>query len=86
MSESENYLLNPLNGEFTGRYRLSDDGKVKVAGVVTGHPSDKEILAKIDKEMDEYVWCEDDFLLSTYPKNGKFCPVSLDLALEQNIF
>ena len=72
MNRDERYLLNPLNGEFTGRYRVSDDGRIKVAGVVTGHPGDKELLPRIDKEMDEYKWCEDDFLLSTYPKNGEF--------------
>ena len=48
MNRDERYLLNPLNGEFTGRYRVSDDGKIKVAGVVTGHPGDKELLPRID--------------------------------------
>ena len=53
MNRDERYLLNPLNGEFTGRYRISDDGKVKVACVATGHPGDKELMPRIDKEMNE---------------------------------
>ena len=78
MADTKAFLRSPLNGEFTGRYRISDDGKVKVACVATGHPGDKELMPRIDKEMNEYKWRDGDFLLSAYPKCGECVTIGLN--------
>lgn len=63
------YKRNPLNGEFTGCYLSNKDGSARVAHVtVNPEPS---IMKEVKDSMDEYKWHDEDYLLASYPKNGK---------------
>ena len=63
------YFKSPLNGEFTGQYFTNDDGSVKVAAITM--TKDVSHVQVIKKAMTDYEWHDEDFLLATYPKNGK---------------
>lgn len=64
------YIKLPLNGEFSGCYLVSDDGKLKIP-TVTMNP-DPAAFAEVKQSMNEYKWRDGDFLLATFPKNGMY--------------
>lgn len=54
-----------------GRYLHSDDGSVQVPSVIRGTNTEEQFDVAT-KAQNEYIWRTGDFILATYPKNGKF--------------
>ena len=47
----------------------NDDGSVKVAAIAMN--KDPKAIQMVKQAMVEYQWHDEDFLLATFPKNGK---------------
>ena len=59
--------VHPVAGTKTQQYFTSDDGQVKVPAVFVSQDSVNEVRTALKS----YKWRDEDFLLATYPKNGK---------------
>jgi len=57
----------PLSGSKTSCHLTSDDGKVQVPAML----HTKDMFEEVLKDLQEYTWNEKDFLLTSFPKNGK---------------
>ena len=71
VSYSSEDIYNPVSGRVSGAYMTSEDGSHKVAAMGWGNGDEREFTDKVRTQMQQYVWRDEDFLLTTYPKTGK---------------
>ena len=53
---------------------VSEDGSVRVSSIpmaILTNGNEDEYFERITRALKEYRWRDEDFLLATYPKNGK---------------
>jgi len=59
-------------------YFSNQDGSVKVTAISNfGIPGgDIEHFHEVSRDMQKYKWRDEDFLLATYPRNGKYISIN----------